>query len=124
MAPPDSIWHKESLKLKEIFGTREGFEICPNNFSPRPNFSPPCTTLKGVRCRASACSRPRVGACASRPRLPNGRAQARGRLSGGGRGTTTTPPPTKENQWERHGASACGRPKGGVQAHNGVALAS
>ena len=42
MAPPDTIWHKESLKLKEIFGTREGFEICPNNFSPRPNFSPPC----------------------------------------------------------------------------------
>ena len=41
MAPSGSIWHKESLKLKEIFGTREGFEICPNNFSPRPNFSPP-----------------------------------------------------------------------------------
>ena len=41
MAPPDTIWHKESLKLKEIFGTREGFEICPNNFSPRPNFPPP-----------------------------------------------------------------------------------
>ena len=40
MAPSGSIWHKESLKLKEIFGTREGFEICPNNFSPRPNFSP------------------------------------------------------------------------------------
>ena len=30
MAPPDTIWHKESLKLKETFGTREGFEICPN----------------------------------------------------------------------------------------------
>ena len=29
MAPPDTIWHKESLKLKEIFGTREDFEICP-----------------------------------------------------------------------------------------------
>ena len=43
MAPSGSIWHKESLKLKEIFGTREGFEICPNNFSPRPNFSPPGT---------------------------------------------------------------------------------
>ena len=35
MAPPDTIWHKESLKLKEIFGTREGFEICPNQlFQP------------------------------------------------------------------------------------------
>ena len=44
MAPSGSIWHKESLKLKEIFGTREGFEICPNNFSPRPNFSPPCSS--------------------------------------------------------------------------------
>ena len=41
MAPSGSIWHKESLKLKEIFGTREAFEICPNNFSPRPNFAPP-----------------------------------------------------------------------------------
>ena len=49
MAPPDSIWHKESLKFKEIFGTREGFEICPNNFSPRPNFSPP---LYGKECHA------------------------------------------------------------------------
>ena len=45
MAPPDSIWHKESLKLKERFGTREGFEICPNNFSPRPNVSPPCSQV-------------------------------------------------------------------------------
>ena len=43
MAPSGSIWHKESLKLKEIFGTREAFEICPNNFSPRPNFAPPGT---------------------------------------------------------------------------------
>ena len=41
MAPPDTIWHKESLKLKEIFGTREGFEICPNKFSQRPIISPP-----------------------------------------------------------------------------------
>ena len=46
MAPSGSIWHKESLKLKEIFGTREGFEICPNNFSPRPNFSPPGSRLE------------------------------------------------------------------------------
>ena len=29
MAPPETIWHKESLNLKEIFGTREGFKICP-----------------------------------------------------------------------------------------------
>ena len=36
MAPPDTIWHKESLKLKEIFGTREGFEICPHQLSPGP----------------------------------------------------------------------------------------
>ena len=47
MAPPDTIWHKESLKLKEIFGTREGFEICPNKFSQRPIISPPCTTNEG-----------------------------------------------------------------------------
>ena len=63
MAPPDSIWHKESLKFKEIFGTREGFEICPNNFSPRPNFSPPCILhchcnsalvhLATIRCQMS-----------------------------------------------------------------------
>ena len=52
MAPSGSIWHKESLKLKEIFGTREGFEICPNNFSPRPNFSPP-----GMQPHAAACMR-------------------------------------------------------------------
>ena len=45
MAPPDTIWHKESLKLKEIFGTREGFEICPNKFSQRPIISPPCRSL-------------------------------------------------------------------------------
>ena len=45
MAPSGSIWHKESLKLKEIFGTREGFEICPNNFSPRPKISPPGTVV-------------------------------------------------------------------------------
>ena len=36
MAPADTIWHKESLKLKEIFGTREGFEICPHQLSPGP----------------------------------------------------------------------------------------
>ena len=45
MAPPDTIWHKESLKLKEIFGTREGFEICPNKFSHRPIKAPPCTWI-------------------------------------------------------------------------------
>ena len=45
MAPPDTIWHKESLKLKEIFGTREGFEICPNKFSQRPIISPPLYAL-------------------------------------------------------------------------------
>ena len=55
MAPSGSIWHKESLKLKEIFGTREAFEICPNNFSPRPNFAPPgiCRgklSVKSVSC--------------------------------------------------------------------------
>ena len=32
----DTIWHKESLKLKEIFGMREGFEICPHQLSPGP----------------------------------------------------------------------------------------
>ena len=41
MAPPDTIWHKESLKLKEIFGTREGFEICPNQFFHRLIKAPP-----------------------------------------------------------------------------------
>ena len=46
MAPPDTIWHKESLKLKEIFGTREGFEICPNKFSQGPIKAPPCISLK------------------------------------------------------------------------------
>ena len=35
MASPDTIWHKESLKLKEIFGTTEGFEVCPNQFFHR-----------------------------------------------------------------------------------------
>ena len=45
MAPPDTIWHKESLKLKEIFGTREGFEICPNKFSHRLVKAPSCTGL-------------------------------------------------------------------------------
>ena len=40
MAPPDTIWHKESLKLKEIFGTREGFEICPNQLFQALIFSP------------------------------------------------------------------------------------
>ena len=34
MAPANTIWHKESLKLKEIFGTREGFEMCPHQLSP------------------------------------------------------------------------------------------
>ena len=27
-----TAWHRESLKLKEKFGTREGFEIFPNQF--------------------------------------------------------------------------------------------
>ena len=40
MAPPDTIWHKESLKLEEIFGTREGFEICPYQLSPGPIEAP------------------------------------------------------------------------------------
>ena len=40
MAPPDTIWHKESLKLKEIFGTREGFEICPYQLFPGPIKAP------------------------------------------------------------------------------------
>ena len=40
MAPPDTIWHKESLKLKEIFGTREGFEICPYRLFPGPIKAP------------------------------------------------------------------------------------
>ena len=40
MAPPDTICHKESLKLKEIFGTREGFEICPYQLSPGPIKAP------------------------------------------------------------------------------------
>ena len=41
MAPPDTIWHNESVKLKEIFGTREGFEICPNQFFHRLIKAPP-----------------------------------------------------------------------------------
>ena len=40
MAPPDTIWHNESLKLKEIFGTREGFEICPYQLFPGPIKAP------------------------------------------------------------------------------------
>ena len=48
MAPPDTIWHKESLKLKEIFGTREGFEICPNKFFHRLIKAPPCMEFFGV----------------------------------------------------------------------------
>ena len=40
MAPPDTIWHKESLKLKEIFGTKEGFEICPYQLFPGPIKAP------------------------------------------------------------------------------------
>ena len=43
MASPDTIWHKESLKLKEIFGMREGFDICPNKFFHRLIKAPPCT---------------------------------------------------------------------------------
>ena len=48
MAPPDTIWHKESLKLKEIFGTREGFEICPNKFFHRLIKAPPCIFLHAL----------------------------------------------------------------------------
>ena len=61
MAPPDTIWHKESLKLKEIFGMREGFEICPNKFFHRLIKAPPvldkksdiahCTLSSLCRCR-------------------------------------------------------------------------
>ena len=51
-----TAWHRESLKLKEKFGTREGFEICPNQFfqplifspsgtSPAPHVQPPGTTV-------------------------------------------------------------------------------
>ena len=41
MAPPNTIWHKESFKLKETFGMREGFEICPNQFFHRLIKAPP-----------------------------------------------------------------------------------
>ena len=35
-----AAWHRESGKLKERFGTREGFEICPNQFF-QPLIFPP-----------------------------------------------------------------------------------
>ena len=35
-APRDTVWHKEPLKLKEIFGTKEGFEIRPHQLSLDP----------------------------------------------------------------------------------------
>ena len=33
-APVHRFWHIASLKLKKMFGTREGFEICPHQFRP------------------------------------------------------------------------------------------
>ena len=33
-----TAWHRESLKSKEKFGTREGFEICPNQSPPLPRY--------------------------------------------------------------------------------------
>ena len=77
-----------------------------------------------MRCKASVCGQPKVGVCAPRPCLPSGRAWARGRLSRGGKGDHNHPPPTKLNQWVQLGASACDGPKGGVQVHNEVAVAS
>ena len=62
MAPPDTIWHKESLKLKEIFGTREGFEICPNQFfirlikvPPGIQSNPSFYTLQSGGTRTDCC---------------------------------------------------------------------
>ena len=54
-----TAWHRESLTLKEKFGTREGFEICPNQFfhslipPPRPlvlvpHIQPPPLPSAGV----------------------------------------------------------------------------
>ena len=54
MAPPDTIWHKKSLKLKEIFGTREGVEICPHQLFPGPIKAP-------VGTRALICDGTVVG---------------------------------------------------------------
>ena len=48
MAPPDTIWHNESLKLKEIFGTREGFKICPYQLLPAPIKAPSGTAVVGI----------------------------------------------------------------------------
>ena len=44
-----TIWHRESLKLKENFGMREGFEICPNQFF-QPLIPPPLVQLGPQRC--------------------------------------------------------------------------
>ena len=35
-----TVWHRASYKLKEKFGMKEGFEICPHQFWWLPIFSP------------------------------------------------------------------------------------
>ena len=41
-----TAWHRESLKLKKKFGTREVFEICPNQFF-HPLIPPPPPGMSG-----------------------------------------------------------------------------
>ena len=53
-----TFWHMASLKLKEIFGTREGFQICPHQLSPLLNNSTPGTFRGrewGSRLSANGC---------------------------------------------------------------------
>ena len=61
MAPPDTIWHKESLKLKEIFGTREGFEICPYQLFPAPIKAPFGRNTCTLGCKPLECRKLRIG---------------------------------------------------------------
>ena len=37
--PVHTFWHMASSKFKEIFGKREGFQICPHQFCPHLKFS-------------------------------------------------------------------------------------
>ena len=76
---------------------------CPVQGPRRPNRAPAAyaattfATAAGhcqcADCRPDClpCGRPRVGACAPRPRPPSGRARVAGSLTDGGRGATTTP---------------------------------
>ena len=56
--PVHTIWHKASVRLKEIFRRREGFQICPHQFFRTLNFpAPDSGAPRALPCMCPPCDR-------------------------------------------------------------------